>query len=278
MSKIREQVSGSIIHQEALSLIEQIYELELKRDQLLNENQTLDLTTQIDEDNQELASIEKQIIELEQYNDDLEQTHEQYLNDIKNLQKINLTLLSLISQTLAKANYPQLEINCDQYEIEKQNSNNTLTILAEQHRKLKQDFIKLETFDQRLTDELRELKIKYAKMQEDLTKFNDIESLKRKAERRKQQLIADKMNMIKQRQITQTEIQTLQSQFETIQTQLQDNETHQQVINPLKLNSILHFLYSLLVLKRNYKHYLLLMKNYHHKTIKIHTNKSNIKH
>jgi len=271
MKQIRKQVSGSIIHQEALSLIEQIYELELKRDQLLNENQALTLTTQIDEDNQELTSIEKQIIELEQYNDDLEQNHEQYLNDIKNLQKTNLTLLSLISQTLAKANYPQLK-------IEKQNSNNALVILTEQHRKLQKDFIKLETFDQRLTDELQELKIKYAKMQEDFIKFNDLESLKRKAERRKQKLIADKMNMIKQRQITQTEIQTLQSQFETIQTQLQDNETHQQVINPLKLNSILHFLYSLLVLKRNYKHYLLLMKNYHHKTIKIHTNKSNIKH
>jgi intraflagellar transport protein 74 len=258
MNQIREQVSGSLIQQEALSLIEQIYELELKHDQLLNENKPLlpsehqKLTTQIEDDNQELASIEKQIIELQKHNENLkqfsndniehnydefltsyEQTHEQYLNDIKNLQKRNLTLLSFFSRILVQGNYTQLKTNFDQYEIEKQNSNNTLAMLAEQHRKLKQDFLKLETLDQRLTDELQELKIKYTKMKEDLAKLNDLDSLKRKAERRKQQLIADKMNMIKQRQITQTEIQTLQSQFETIRTQLQDNEIHQQVINLL---------------------------------------------
>jgi hypothetical protein len=117
----------------------------------------------------------------------------------------------------------------DQYEIEKQKSNNTSIILYEQHRKLKQDYIKLETLDQRLKDELEELKIKYKKMKEELEIFNDLESLKRKAEKRKQQLTADKINMIKQKQTTQIEIQTLQSQFDAIQKQLHDNETYQQV-------------------------------------------------
>ena len=60
----------------------------------------------------------------------------------------------------------------------KQYSNDTLIILVEQHRKLKENFRKLETLDQRLTDELRELKLKYTKMQEDLVKFNDLEKLK----------------------------------------------------------------------------------------------------
>jgi hypothetical protein len=66
-------------------------------------------------------------------------------------------------------------------------------------------------------------------MKEELEIFNDLESLKRKAEKRKQQLTADKINMIKQKQTTQTEIQTLQSQFDAIQKQLHDNETYQQV-------------------------------------------------
>lgn len=200
MNKIREQVSSSTIHQEALSLIDQIYELE-----------HLKSTIQIADDNQECASIEHK---------DLEQTHEQCSNDIKTLQQTNLTLLSFISRALTQDNYTQ---------IEKQNSDNTLIILVEQHRKLKQDFIKLESLDQRLTDELQELKLKYSKMQEDLVKFNDLEHLKRQADRRKQQLITNKINMIQQKQITQLEIQTLQSQFEVMQRQLQDNETHQQV-------------------------------------------------
>jgi len=71
-------------------------------------------------------------------------------------------------------------------------------------------------------------------MQEDLAKFNDLDSLKRKAERRKQQLIVDKNNMSKRKQITQIEIQTLQYQFEAIQKQLQDHDTHQQVRSSLR--------------------------------------------
>jgi hypothetical protein len=106
-----------------------------------------------------------------------------------------------------------------------------LAILAEQHRKVKQDYAKIETLDQKLTEEIQELKIKYTKMQEDLEKFADLEGLKRKAEKRKIQLGLDKNNMGKQRQVTKMEIQTLQSQFEAAQNQLRDNETHQQVNN-----------------------------------------------
>ena len=44
MNKMREQMSGAVIKQEALSLVEQIYELELKRDQLSNESKNLSYT------------------------------------------------------------------------------------------------------------------------------------------------------------------------------------------------------------------------------------------
>lgn len=195
LNTIRKQTSGSIIQQEALSLIDQIVELESKYDQL------------IEEDDENL---------------------EQYLNEIKKIQQTNLTLLTSISQMLSTANTP--------HGIEKQ------ILLAEQHRKLKQDFIKLEILDQKLIDELRELKVKYTEMQEDIAKFNDLEDLKHQAERRKQRLTLDKINMIKQRQITQIEIQTLQSQFETLQIQLQDDQTYQQVRESPQSTSTLYFL------------------------------------
>jgi len=293
MNKMREQMSGAVIKQEALTLVEQIYELELKRDQLTNESKNTltpeqerqKLTQQVKEDNQEVMAMEKQINELRERNENLkqsyenddiqpsilvqqkdksstvdddtkqkylelkkreqhidefsstyEQTREQYLNDIKNVQKSNLTLLALISRTLVKGDqvlsrddYTQLKTTVDQHEAEKRKSNDTLAILAEQHRKVKQDYAKIETLDQKLTEELQELKRKYAKMQEDLEKFSDLEGLKRKAEKRKIQLASDKNNMGKQRQVTKMEIQTLQSQFEAAQTQLRDHETHQQV-------------------------------------------------
>jgi len=293
MNKMREQMSGAVIKQEALSLVEQIYELETKRDQLTNESKNIltpdqeraKLTQRVKEDNQEVAAMDKQINELKERNENLkqsydnddipsllveqqnksstvdddtkqkylelkkreqhidefsltyDQTREQSLNDIKNIQKNNLTLLAIISRTLVKGDqvltrddYTQLKTNIDQHEVEKKKSNDTLAILAEQHRKVKQDYSKLETLDQKLTDELQELKKQYAKMQDDLEKFNDVEGLKRKAEKRKIQLAADKINMGKQRQVTKTEIQTLHSQLEAAQNQLRDNETYQQVI------------------------------------------------
>jgi len=293
MNKMREQMSGAVIKQEALSLVEQIYELESKRDQLTNESKNIltpdqeraKLTQRVKEDNQEVAAMDKQINELKERNENLkqsydnddipsllveqqnksstvdddtkqkylelkkreqhidefsltyDQTREQSLNDIKNIQKNNLTLLAIISRTLVKGDqvltrddYTQLKTNIDQHEFEKKKSNDTLAILAEQHRKVKQDYSKLETLDQKLTDELQELKKQYAKMQDDLEKFNDVEGLKRKAEKRKIQLAADKINMGKQRQVTKTEIQTLHSQLEAAQNQLRDNETYQQVI------------------------------------------------
>ncbi|CAF1240224.1 unnamed protein product [Adineta ricciae] len=310
MNKMREQMSGAVIKQEALSLVEQIHELELKRDHLMNESKNIltpeqerqKLTQQVKEDNQEVAAMDKQINELKERNEYLKQVYEtddtpssllveqqnktstvdddtkqkylelkkreqqiddfqatyeqqydQHLNDMKAIQKNNLTLLGIISRSLVKGDqmltkddYTQLKTNIDQHEAEKKKSNDTLAILAEQHRKVKQDYAKLETLDQKLTDELQDLKKQYAKMQEDLEKFNDIEGLKRKAEKRKIQLAADKANMGKQRQVTKTEIQTLQSQFEAAQNQLRDNETHQQLIGlEKKLQTIAQTLFTL---------------------------------
>ncbi|CAF0784862.1 unnamed protein product [Adineta ricciae] len=310
MNKMREQMSGAVIKQEALSLVEQIHELELKRDHLMNESKNTltpeqerqKLTQQVKEDNQEVAAMDKQINELKERNEYLkqvyetddapssllveqqnktstvdddtkqkylelkkreqqiddfqvtyEQQHDQHLSDMKAIQKNNLTLLGIISRSLVKGDqmltrddYTQLKTNIDQHEAEKKKSNDTLAILAEQHRKVKQDYAKLETLDQKLTDELQDLKKQYAKMQEDLEKFNDIEGLKRKAEKRKIQLAADKANMGKQRQVTKAEIQTLQSQFEAAQSQLRDNETHQQLIGlEKKLQTIAQTLFTL---------------------------------
>lgn len=301
-------MSGTVIKQEALTLVEQIYELELKREQLTNENQNIltpeqerqKLTQQVKEDNQEIQSMDKQINELRERNESLkqayenedlqssllvqqqnkatavdddtkqkylelkkreqhidefqqtyEQTREQFLNDIKNVQKSNLTLIALVSRTLVKGDqiltrddYTQLKTTIDQHEAEKKKSNDTLAILAEQHRKVKQDYAKLENLDQKLTDEVQELKAKYAKMQEDFEKFNDLEGLKRKAEKRKIQLASDKANMSKQRQVTKMEIQTIQSQFEAAQKQLSDNETHGQVNRiSFEYNSLSHFFF-----------------------------------
>lgn len=297
MNKMREQMSGAVIKQEALSLVEQIHELELKRDQLTNESKSIltpeqerqKLTQQVKEDNQEVAAMDKQINELKERNEYLkqsydnddvppsllveqqnksstvdedtrhkylelkkreqhidefqatyEQSRDQHLEEMKAVQKNNLTLLALISRTLVKGDqvltrddYTQLKTNIDQHEAEKKKSNDTLAILAEQHRKLKQDYAKVETLDQKLTSELQDLKKRSVKMQEDMEKFSDIEGLKRRAEKRKLQLAADKSNMGRQRQVTKMEIQTLQSQLEGAQGQLRDNETHQQVrLNP----------------------------------------------
>lgn len=304
INRMREQMSGSVIKQDALTLVEQIHELESKRDALANDSKSVltpeqerqKLTQQVKEDNQEIAAMEKQIAELRERNENLKQnvdkddlitsigtaktgddqqqapdddtkqkyhelkkreqhmdeffstyehSREQLLNEIRTVQKNNLTLLALVSRTLSKGDqtltnddFTKLKTTMDQQEAEKQKSNATLSILSEQHRKLKQDFAKLDGLDQKLTDEIQELKRQYNKMQEDLEKFNDTEGLKRRAERRKIQLTADKATMGKQLQVTKYEISTLQSQFEAAQTQVKNNETHQQVCDSPLFNDI----------------------------------------
>ncbi|CAF4434312.1 unnamed protein product, partial [Adineta steineri] len=81
MKQMREQMLSTVTQQEALSLIEQISELEIKYYQLINDNQNLStteeacekLTNQMNEDNQELIFLEQQIMELCKHNENLKQ-------------------------------------------------------------------------------------------------------------------------------------------------------------------------------------------------------------
>ena len=204
LNQIRDQSSSSNIQREALSLIDQIFTLECELDQLTDDDQDFQTTEEL----------------------------EQCLEDIHQLQQRNLSLLSSISRTLVTSHSSQLSIH-----------SNSTNILAEQHRKLKQDFDRLENLDRKLITESHELKIQLSRMQEGIRKYNDLESLKHQADRRKYQLKIDKIHINQRRQITQIEIEILQSQFDTLHTQLHHDPTHQQVrYSPFLLSYILFFL------------------------------------
>ena len=175
LNRIRHQAASSNIHQEVLSLIDQISELESKLD-----------------DDESLEELDHELA--------------QCLNDIRNLQQTNLSFLSSMSRTLATEN-----------------------TLVEQHRKLKQEFTRLEHLDQRLINELQQLKMQSNQLQEDIRKYTDLDSLKHQADRRKRQLTIDKLTINQRRQITQMEIQNLQSQLDVLRTRLHADPTHQQV-------------------------------------------------
>ncbi|CAF0931616.1 unnamed protein product [Didymodactylos carnosus] len=89
MNTMREQMSGSVIKQDALSLVEQLHELETKREQLQEESKnsmTPDqeqqkLTQQVREENQEIASMERQIKELKERNESLKREYQELDND-----------------------------------------------------------------------------------------------------------------------------------------------------------------------------------------------------
>lgn len=235
LNQIRERACSSNIQQEALSLIDQIVELESK------------LADEDDQDFESTAELDKDL--------------EQCSKAIQQLQQTNLSFLSSISRTLTTNN---------------SNSTHTLAILAEQHRKLKQDFNRLEHLDRRLINELDELRMQSNQLQEDIRKYNDVDSLKHQAERRKQQLMIDKLTMNQRRHITQMEIQTLQSQLDTLRTQLHANPTHQQVRYTssdfdTSSSSPSRFINS----KKNYKHS---PESFHRKKLQPITNQSNTKY
>jgi len=77
-------------------------------------------------------------------------------------------------------------------------------------------------------------------MQDDITKFNNLDNIKRQADRRKQQLQIEKSTISQRKHITQIELETLQTQFNTLQNQLQSNETHRELMSlEQKLSTLL---------------------------------------
>ena len=272
MDDMRKQIGLSAVKQEALNLLDQLHNAELKKDQLIEETKNVltpaeereKLLKQIKDNNQEITSIEKKINELkdtcesisselnEKVNTQEENSEEDDANQKEIAQKYReLRKREIVMDEFLNNFESNKENETEQLYNTRKNIVNYLESISKGVIKMKSEggslkqnsdshltvaeLHKVEELDKKVRSELDKLREKKDLMVDELKLFSDLEDLKRKAEARKQQLIIEKQNLGRYRENIKYELQSLQSQFEAIQAQLYDNDTHNQVRFVLKL-------------------------------------------
>lgn len=268
MDDMRKQIGLSAVKQEALNLLDQLHNAELKKDQLIEETKNVltpaeereKLLKQIKDNNQEITSIEKKINELkdtcesisselnEKVNTQEENSEEDDANQKEIAQKYReLRKREIVMDEFLNNFESNKENETEQLYNTRKNIVNYLESISKGVIKMKSEggslkqnsdshltvaeLHKVEELDKKVRSELDKLREKKDLMVDELKLFSDLEDLKRKAEARKQQLIIEKQNLGRYRENIKYELQSLQSQFEAIQAQLYDNDTHNQLSN-----------------------------------------------
>ncbi|XP_057299640.1 intraflagellar transport protein 74 homolog [Hydractinia symbiolongicarpus] len=125
----------------------------------------------------------------------------------------------------------QIQNDLDFKENEMNKSKETAHGLDGEHARLQSDLEKVQQLETKITDELNSLKEKIAKMQEELTTYNDLNSLKRGAEEKRSLLTQEKNELQETRSSMKGDVQQLSTDYEEKKSKLEQNETYVQLGN-----------------------------------------------
>lgn len=125
----------------------------------------------------------------------------------------------------------QIQNDLDFKENEMNKSKETAHGLDGEHARLQSDLEKVQQLETKITDELNSLKEKIAKMQEELVKYNDLNSLKRGAEEKRSLLTQEKNELQETRSSMKGDVQQLSTDYEEKKSKLDQNETYVQLGN-----------------------------------------------
>lgn len=255
---LKDQIKLSSAKQEAAHLLDQLHDLEMKRSHLEDENKNKlspaeereYLLKQAKENNQEIATIEKQISELkeniesvkrdlaEQVDDDPSKFNDEDSQKYKELKKREIQMDEFLENfeenkkqevdqlnSIRKTIVSSLEVSSKALAIGKKD------MVSDSKSYKISDLRKAEGMEEKLLEEIKILEEKRSKMKKELVIYQDLEKLKRKTEVRKEQLKVEKQNLSRYKENIKHEIEALHMQVQTIEAQLNDNETHSQLSN-----------------------------------------------
>uniref|UniRef100_A0A2R8Z9U0 Intraflagellar transport 74 n=1 Tax=Pan paniscus TaxID=9597 RepID=A0A2R8Z9U0_PANPA len=266
------EIAHSQVKQEAVLLHEKLYELESHRDQMIAEDKSIGspmeerekLLKQIKDDNQEIASMERQykrkknqfIEEIRQLDMDLEEhqgnasafieTFEETKNqELKRKAQIEANIVALLehcsrninrmeqisSITNQELKMMQDDLNFKSTEVQK--SQSTAQNLTSDIQRLQLDLQKMELLESKMTEEQHSLKSKIKQMTTDLETYNDLPALKSSGEEKIKKLHQERMILSTHRNAFKKIMEKQNIEYEALKTQLQENETHSQVKNVL---------------------------------------------
>uniref|UniRef100_A0A8C2BRA1 Intraflagellar transport 74 n=1 Tax=Cyprinus carpio TaxID=7962 RepID=A0A8C2BRA1_CYPCA len=273
----KETIEADLVHsqakQEAVVLHEKLLELENRKDAMLAEDRTMgspqeereSLFKQVKENNQEIASMERQLSEvrekishlteeMRQLDADMEEHQGERTQKYKELQKreeeIDCESLDAQSSIVALLEHSSRNLNRLQQlsavtaqelrsmqedlsfkETEMQKSQSTAKGLSSESERLQQDLLKVEQLESKVSTELQTLRDQLKLMKQEIHTYRDLDALKAAGEDRKKRLQEDRVTLTQRKDTFKKIIHNMNEEYESLKNQLQENETHVELTN-----------------------------------------------
>uniref|UniRef100_A0A672RL81 Intraflagellar transport 74 homolog n=1 Tax=Sinocyclocheilus grahami TaxID=75366 RepID=A0A672RL81_SINGR len=274
----KETFEADLVHsqakQEAVVLHEKLLELENRRDAMLAEDRTMgspqeereSLFKQVKENNQEIASMERQYVFLKHVPGINRERTQKYKELQKREEEIDCESLSLShnaeckcciktplhsnSSIVALLEHSSRNINRLQQlsavtaqelrsmqedlsfkETEMQKSQSTAKGLSSESERLQLDLLKVEQLESKVSAELQTLRDQLKLMTQEIHTYRDLDALKAAGEDRKKRLQEDRVTLSQRKDTVRMRIHNMNEECESLKNQLQENETHVELTN-----------------------------------------------
>eukprot|EP00743_Colponemidia_sp_Colp-15_P001360 GILK01001490.1.p1 GENE.GILK01001490.1~~GILK01001490.1.p1 ORF type:complete len:646 (+),score=138.74 GILK01001490.1:56-1993(+) len=202
--------------------------------------QVNDMETDLEERKGEAGEVEKYTIlfqkdqEMTNFIEKFEETKSQELAQKEEMERTVVALLEHISRNLGRENSMPTPSQVDELKAELQykgdqlaSSQATQSRLQAELEKRNADLEKINTLDSKISLELHSLSDKIISMEHDLKHtFNNVDSVREKAETTKRQLVQQKQALMARRDVLKQQISFFSMKFEGRKQQLSENETH----------------------------------------------------
>uniref|UniRef100_A0A8C7WMT0 Intraflagellar transport 74 n=1 Tax=Oryzias sinensis TaxID=183150 RepID=A0A8C7WMT0_9TELE len=275
--QLLQELSHSQIKQEVVRLHEMLSVMETKRDAMEAEQKSMcspkeereKLFQQVKEDNQEIASMERQLAEirertrqtvqeiqhLEQNSEAVQGECQQKFKELKRkeeeidpeeLQKQRQTQESIILllehcsrntlrfrqvDAVTASELKNMQEVLVSKETDVVQSESTARGLTAESRRLQQDLEKVQQLDGKITSELSGLQEQVSSMESELHTYRDLDTLKLTGEDRKKKLLEERALLSQRRDSFTQLLEDINSKYKDLKTKLQENETHTQLAN-----------------------------------------------
>uniref|UniRef100_A0A8C4DK59 Intraflagellar transport protein 74 homolog n=1 Tax=Dicentrarchus labrax TaxID=13489 RepID=A0A8C4DK59_DICLA len=271
-----QELAHSHIKQEMVRLHETRSTLEAKRDAMEAEHKSLGspqeerekLFKQVKEDNQEIASMERQYVfilntktlsalglgecqqkykelkkreeEIDRYLESFEETRAQEQEKMSQSQENIVSLLEHCSRnmlrlrrvdTVTASELRNMQEVLVSKETEVVQSESTAKGLTTESQRLQQDLEKVQQLEGKITGELSTLKERVSNMESELHTYRDLDTLRHTGEEKKKRLQEDRVSLTQRRDSFKQLLEDMNQKYEALKTKLQENETHAQLAN-----------------------------------------------
>uniref|UniRef100_A0A8C4NH31 Intraflagellar transport 74 n=1 Tax=Eptatretus burgeri TaxID=7764 RepID=A0A8C4NH31_EPTBU len=276
---LQSELLNSPIKQEAVALYGRLRGLELRRNQMLAEDHSIlspqeereKFLKQVKENNQEIASLERQITGMKDHfeqdadigelENDVEEKNQEERNETFNKlrdkeemmdefmrsfetnwqqeddKKVQLeaSLVSLLVKIGQVSGPSYNDIQSMQQSLDGNNTSGRFDIAllntSADGQRLLQEFEKLRAMEVEVKTDLEKLRAGARLLDEELNIYCDLEVLRVSGEEKRKRLMQEKEKLLEKRDIMKLTLEKLKRSYEATWTQLQENEMHSQLVN-----------------------------------------------